>query len=42
MARVSNAEQNALKMNLLLRDENKEIVEYLNTMNAHDILDNLG
>ncbi|MBS3165964.1 hypothetical protein J4444_02480 [Candidatus Woesearchaeota archaeon] len=42
MARISNVEKNSLKMNLLLRDENKEIVEYLNAMNAHDILDNLG
>jgi len=42
MARVSNMEKNSLKMNLLLRDENREIVEYLNTMNVHDILDNLG
>jgi len=42
MARISNNEQNSLKMNILLRDENKEIVSYLNSMNAHEILDNLG
>jgi len=42
MARVSNAEKNALKMSLLLREENRELVGYLNTLNAHEILDNLG
>lgn len=42
MARVSNEEKNSLKMRFLLDQENKEIVEYLQTTNAHDILDNLG
>ncbi len=42
MARVSNAERDGLKMKLLLREENKEFVDYLNAMNAHDILDRLG
>lgn len=42
MARVSNEEKNSLKMSLLLRDENRELVGYLNTLNAHEILDNLG
>ena len=42
LARVSNIERNSLKMSILLRDENKEIVQYLNTMNAHEILDRLG
>jgi len=41
-ARVSNEEKNSLKMNFLLKAENKEIAEYLNSSNAHDILDNLG
>ncbi len=42
LARVSNAERQALRMNFLLRKENREVVEYLNATNAHDILDNLG
>jgi len=42
LARVSNAEKNSLKMNFLLRRENKEIVEYLHNSDAHSILDNLG
>lgn len=41
-ARVSNEEKKSLKMNFLLKAENKEIAEYLSTTNAHDILDNLG
>ncbi|MDO8511065.1 MAG: hypothetical protein Q7S55_02765 [Nanoarchaeota archaeon] len=41
-ARVSNEEKTSLKMNILLKAENKEIAEYLSTTNAHDILDNLG
>jgi hypothetical protein len=41
-ARVSNEEKNSLKMNFLLKAENKEIAEYLNSSNAHDILDHLG
>lgn len=42
IARVSNTEKNSLKMKFLLQTENKEIAEYLNSANAHDILDNLG
>jgi len=39
---VSNAERNSLRMSLLLREENREIASYFNTMNAHDILDRIG
>jgi len=42
MARVSNAERDGLKMKLLLREENREFADYLNAVNAHDILDRLG
>jgi hypothetical protein len=42
IARISNAEKNSLKMNFLLRRDNQELIEYLSTSNAHDILDNLG
>jgi hypothetical protein len=42
MARVSNSEKNSLRMSILLRDENREIVDYLSAMNAHEILDSLG
>jgi len=42
MARVSNAEKNSLMMRFLLKEENKEIAEYLNSMNAHGILDSIG
>lgn len=41
-ARVSNEDKKSLKMNFLLRAENKEVVNYLNTINAHEILDHLG
>jgi hypothetical protein len=41
-ARVSNSEKKSLRMNFLLKAENKELAEYLSTTNAHDILDNLG
>jgi len=41
-ARVSNEEKKSLKMNILLKADNREIVEYLSATNAHDILDNLG
>ncbi len=41
-ARVSNEEKKSLMTNFLLRKENKEIAEYLNAVNAHEILDNLG
>jgi hypothetical protein len=42
LARVSNSEKNSLKMNFLLRKDNQEIAEYLNTSNAHEILDNIS
>ncbi|MFH0701258.1 MAG: hypothetical protein V2A62_02365 [Candidatus Woesearchaeota archaeon] len=42
MARVSNEEKNSLKMNFLLKAENRAIAEYLSSSNAHDILDSLG
>jgi hypothetical protein len=41
-ARVSNEERNALRMQFLLRKENKEIMDYLSTSNAHEVLDKLG
>ena len=42
VARVSNKEKKSLMMQFLLRKENKEIMDYLNTSNAHAILDSLG
>lgn len=42
LARVSNEEKNSLIMTFLLKEENKEIVNYLNSSNSHEILDNLG
>lgn len=42
MARVSNSERDGLKMKFLLREENREFADYLNAVNAHDILDRLG
>ena len=42
VARVSNVEKKSLTMNLLLREENMGVVDYLTTSNAHEILDNLG
>ena len=39
LARVSNEEKKSLQMRFLLDKENKEILEYLSTGNAHDILD---
>ena len=41
-ARVINEEKKSLRMNFLLKAENKEIAEYLSTTNAHDLLDNMG
>ncbi len=41
LARVSNEEKSMLRHQLLLRQENKDIVEYLSTMDAHEILDSL-
>ncbi len=40
-ARVSNEEKRSLKMNFLLKADNREIAEYLSATDAHDILDNL-
>ncbi len=42
MARVSNQERASLRLRLLLRSENRELVEYLQALNAHDILDSIG
>jgi hypothetical protein len=42
LARVSNQERSSLIMKFLLKEENRDIADYLNTSNAHDILDNLG
>jgi len=42
LARVSNEERSQLRMNFLLRSENKAILDYLHTSDAHDILDRLG
>lgn len=42
LARVSNEEKKSLQMNFLLRKENKEIMDYLNAINAHEILDRMG
>lgn len=42
LARISQEEKKSLRMNFLLRKENKEILEYLNAANAHEILDRLG
>jgi len=39
--RVSNEEKKSLRMNILLKAENKDIAEYLSTINAHDILDSI-
>lgn len=41
MARVSNQEKESLKMSFLLNKKNKEIIQYLNIGNAHEILDNI-
>jgi len=40
LARVSNSEKNSLKLKFILN--NKDLADYLNTTNPHDILDNLG
>ncbi len=42
IARVSNHEKRQMQTTLLLDSRNKDIVEYLSTTNAHDILDNLS
>ena len=41
LARVSNQERKSLMMRLLLDKENKDLVDHLSAINAHDILDNL-
>lgn len=42
MARVSNQEQKSLFLRLMLDEKNKEIKEYLTTLDAHSILDSLS
>lgn len=42
LARVSNQEQKSLFLRLMLDEKNKEIKEYLATLDAHSILDNLS
>lgn len=41
-ARISNQEKNSLKTKFLLDKENQAILKYLNSTNAHEILDNLS
>lgn len=41
MARVTNEEKSSLKSSFLLKAENKEIIKYLNSNNAHEILDSI-
>ncbi|HLC52028.1 MAG TPA: hypothetical protein VJI98_02170 [Candidatus Nanoarchaeia archaeon] len=41
-ARITNEEKNSLAMQFLLRKENQEIANYLNSINAHEILDQLS
>jgi len=42
LARISNAEKRSLMMKFLLKKENKELANYLNSVNAHSILDKLS
>jgi hypothetical protein len=42
LARISNKEKEALRMQFLFRKENLKIREYLSATNAHDILDSIG
>jgi len=42
MARVSNQEKDQFKMKFLLNKENKELLSYLNSSNAHEILDSIS
>ena len=42
IARVSNEEKKSLMMQFMLKEENKEIIDYLKTSNAHDILDRIS
>lgn len=41
-ARISNTEKNSLKTRFLLNKNNQEILNYLTTTNAHDILDSIS
>ncbi len=41
-ARIPNTEKNSLKTRFLLQKENKEILDYLTSTNAHDILDSIS
>jgi hypothetical protein len=40
LARVSNEEKNSLNLKIILDKKNEEIIKYLQTQNAHSILDN--
>ncbi len=42
IARVSNAEKDRMKMQLLLNKENAELVKYLQSSDAHSILDRIS
>ena len=42
IARVSNQEKTSLTVRFLLNQDNSEIAKYLKSVNAHNILDNLG
>ena len=41
LARISKSRANSIKMKLLLNNEHKDILPYLSTTNAHDILDSI-
>lgn len=40
-ARISNQEKKSIKLRILLKKENQDIINYLSTTNAHDILDSI-
>ena len=42
LARVSNSEKESLRMKFFLNNQNKDIIQYLQTSNAHSILDSLS
>lgn len=42
MARVSNEEKKSMRTTFLLSTDNKEVIEYLHTKDAHDILDRIS
>jgi len=42
MARVTNQEKDQFKMKFLLNKDNQELLSYLNSSNAHEILDNIS